>query len=149
MVNDDRPRLETLLTTEYADAPRLFWQNAKADAYNADRIALLAVKTGRPIVHMQARTTRTTIGKITKKYTKLPHKEGSTSEDWIVLSSQTEEDTDMAVLMDVYGSVSYEVVDRYFDRMGWLQQLSTNNGTILVIYKSRIALYKSRFYETQ
>jgi len=55
----------------------------------------------------------------------------------------------MAVLMDVYGSVSYEVVDRYFDRMGWLQQLSTNNGTILVIYKSRIALYKSRFYETQ
>jgi len=89
------------------------------------------------------------IGKTSKNYTKPLHKEGSASEDWFVLSSQTEEDPDMAVLLDLYGSISSEVVDRYFDRMGWLQQLSTKNGMILVIYKSRIAHHKSRFYGNQ
>ena len=53
-LNENRSQLEARLTTDFDNAPRLFWQNRKADEYNTQRITKLAVDTGLPVIRMEA-----------------------------------------------------------------------------------------------
>lgn len=55
VTNNDRAKLLGQLTTDFADAPRLFWKNRTADNYNNQRIVELARDSGRPIVRMLAK----------------------------------------------------------------------------------------------